>query len=143
MICEIEGTTVVPQTFSYRDIGFGDPVALPVQSCTLRYSVTEVCALLDDAYRTCVRDLKADFEATGDASPAYLHDLGYPAIDNLVQNTDHFCRMIHVFLLEDLLRQSFPWSDACQDVQWILNNVDAIASHDGVVEIFGHVFRKV
>jgi hypothetical protein len=143
MICEVNDQPVLAETVGYREIGFDEPVNVPLWPYRLSYGITEVCDLIAEDYRAWVQEMRADFEASKDPYPEYLHNLGFPSLDVLVQHEADFCRTIQKFLFWDLLRRSFPWSAAGRDVQWIMNSIDSVSCHDGAVEVVGQVFRKV
>jgi hypothetical protein len=90
-----------------------------------------------------VENMKLDYEKTGDMDPKYLHDLGYPMIDTLVQHEASFCELIRVYLYSELFRHSFPWSPPYRDVRWIINSIDAVRCRGRAIEVLGQVFRKV
>lgn len=143
MLCEINGEPVLAHWISYRELGFGGPVELPLYPYTLKFDLTEIRGLIAEDANAFVQDMKIDFEQTGDSYPQYLHDLGYPSIDKLVQHESAFCETIQRYLYSDLFGHCFPWSTPYRDVRWIINNIDAVRGHGGVIEVLGQVFRKV
>lgn len=143
MICEVNGEHKESQYISYREPGFGGSVELPLYPYVLRYGINEMCDLIAEDFNAFVHEMKLDFEQTGDAHPLYLHDLGYPPIDILVQHESEFCQIIRTFLYSELFNSSFPWSQPYQNVRWIINNIDSVYYCQGVVVVTGQVFRKV
>ena len=143
MICEVNNEPTPVHWISYRELGFGEPLELTFYTYTLRYDLAELCRLIAVDTNTFVQDMKRDYEQTGDSDPQFLHDLGYPLIDRLVQHEGAFCETIRRFLYSELLRHSFPASPPYQDVRWIINSVDIVRCHNGSVEVLGQAYRKV
>ncbi|AWM36232.1 hypothetical protein GobsT_59860 [Gemmata obscuriglobus] len=143
MICEVNGEPALAYWISYLELGFGGPVERQLYPYALKFEVAEVCGLIAVDANTFVQEMKLDFERTSDSYPQYLHDLGYPSIDNLVQNEGAFCETIRRYLYSELFGRCFPWSPPYRDVRWIISSVDAVRAHSGVIEVLGQAFRKV
>lgn len=143
MHCEVNGESTPVQWISYRELGFGESVEVPLYPYVLNYGITEIRDLIAADANDFVRDMKADYEQTGDSSPRFLHDLGYPMIDILVQHERAFCETIRIFLYSELFRRSFPAAPPYRDMRWIINSVEMIRCQGGVIEVLGQAFRKV
>lgn len=142
MNCEVNGEPTPNNWISYREPGFGGPVELPLYPYSLKYDLIEVLDLIAEDANAFVEDMKHDYEQTGDSYPHYLHDLGYPSIEILIQHEAAFCETIRAFLPSELLRRSFPGFPH-EDLRWLINSVDAVRCHNGCVEVIGQAFRKV
>ncbi len=143
MICEVNGELIPAHRISYLELGFNGPVELPLYPYKLRCNLTEVRDLIAEDANDFVLDMKYDYEQTGDSYPQYLHDLGYPLIDRLVQHEDAFCETIRGYLYSELFARSFSGGPPYLDVRWIICSVDTVRCHCGGIEVLGQAFQKV
>lgn len=143
MICEVNNEPTPAHWISYLELGFNGPVELPLYPYTLTYDLAEVFRLIAEDYHGWAQETKKDNEKIGDTYPQYLHDIGYPTIDILVQHEDAFCETIRTWLHSELLSHCFPWKHPYRDVCWVICSVDTVRCRGGSVEVFGQAFRKV
>ncbi len=142
MICELDGQIIRDHVISYRDLGFGEPLENASHQYRLRLECKEVCDGIAEGYRKWVHEMKSDFELTGDASPMYLHRLGYPALDVFVNDKLALSSALKDFLYLDLFRQILPWDASSDVVRWIINDIQAIDFENDEFVVIGHAFDK-
>ena len=143
MICEVNSELIPAHWISYLELGFNGPVELPLYSYKLRYNLSEIRDLIAEDANNFVLDMKQDYEQTGDSYPQYLHDLGNPLIDRLMQHEDAFCETIRTYLYSELFARSFSGAPPYQEVRWILCSVDTVRCRGGGTEVLGQAFQKV
>jgi hypothetical protein len=143
MNCTLDGREVSPEVFSFRELGFGKPVTLPLHQYTLAYDKDELLGLLDTAYLKWITEMKTDFETTGDPYPEYLSKLRFPALPTLLKHDKELCRCIEEFLYRDLFENSFPWSAGEEHVRWMINTIEMVECFGEMVMISGEAFKRV
>jgi len=143
MICQISGQPISPTLITYRELGFGQPVELPVQDYQIAYDRTEFINLLKADYKELLEDQKTDDEATADPYPKYLRELGYPTLEVLLDHPDYLEDMVTWFLWDELLALTFAAKPGGETTwKWVINSIDKVEVRNGTVCITGKVFER-
>src|SRR5258706_6474722 len=125
MICRVSEQIVPPESISYRVLGFGQTPDLPLRPYSLEYASSEILELLKDDYFEWLRDMRQDFELTGDRyAIEYLIDQNYPPIEKLYEQPNHFSSAIRIFFYRDLFEKSF--TNSGETFRWVINDIDRI-----------------
>lgn len=141
MICEIDGQEVAREAVSYRGLGFGEDVPLETSPYALRYHRPELLVILARPYQRWLREMKEDFQLTGDDSGAeYLRRFGYPSLEELVQHQSEFCKAIKTFLYLDLLDASLGAPND-ERLKWVINGIDELGFAGGSLVLRGRAYR--
>jgi hypothetical protein len=143
MICRIAGQSVPSTTVTYRELGFGQSVESPLHDYQIVYDREEFINLLADDYEELLADQKADDVATGEPSPKYFQELGYPSLGELIGHPDYLSDAITWLLWDDLLSSTFPPdSGAEKSWRWVINSIDGVDVQDGTIVVKGKVFAR-
>ncbi len=143
MICRIDGQPVAAAAITYRDLGFGQPVELPLHDYQIVYDRKEFTDLLAADYVELRDDQKADDEATGDPWPRYFRELGYPSLEELLGHPGYLEDTVSRYLWDDLLSLTFPAKPGAETSwKWVINSIDKVEVKNQSVVIRGKVFDR-
>jgi hypothetical protein len=141
MICRISDQPVSPAAITYRELGFGQEVDLPLHPYQIVYGRSEFTDLLAKDYDELIEELKRDDQATGDSD--FFRELGYPTLPILIDHPDRLSDAIIWYLWIDLLPLTFPnKAGAEQNWKWVINSIDKVEVQNETVVVRGKVYVK-
>jgi len=88
---------------------------------------------LSAAHAQCMRDLQKDDRIAADPEPSPLRDVGYPSLNQVLNNAEARFELIEVFLYRDVFESFLPHLPS-RAASFMINSVeDVAASPDSVV----------
>jgi hypothetical protein len=77
MRVSLNGKEIPNEQITYRELGFGQAVDLPMRSYEIEMALPEFISVLEPHYEKLVQELKNDYEQVGDKDPECLFKLNY------------------------------------------------------------------
>jgi hypothetical protein len=143
MICRIDGQPVPLTAITYRELGFGQPVDLPLHDYQIIYDRKEFTDLLQADYEELLADQRHDDERTNDPHPRYFRELAYPPLEEFLKHPDYLSDAIIWYLWDDLLSLTVPTEPGVENSwKWVINSIDKAEVKDETVIITGKVFAR-
>lgn len=133
----IDGENVPPDQVTFSELGFGTPNIDRPSSYELRIPARDFIEQFGDVYDECIEDLKLDDAVTGDVSPSYSTESGYPSLRELIViGGTQFHDFIYSFLKFDIFEVFFRDVDP-KGARFTLGTTDEIVVDDEYVRIRG------
>lgn len=142
--CSIGDQKISCSLLSFRELSFGsDASPLRVEPYSILVERGEFLNKFRSIYDEWIEDQKADDLKTGNPSPSYFHDLGYPSLEAFMNHPDEFQDLIKCYLPLDTLAAFLELKVGSRDgVKWIANSIDEVAIFDDGVKISGSAFPR-
>lgn len=141
MICRIAGQFVPPTAVTYRELGFGRQLEPPLHDYQIVYDREEFINLLANDYEELLEDQKAEDALSGEPSPKYFQELGYPSLRQFLAHPDYLADAISWLLWDVLLSATFP-PGAENSWRWVINSIDGVDVQNGTIVVMGKVFER-
>ena len=136
----LSGKNIDSNKFTYRDVGFGKQVDLPLYQWEAKLGQFDFFTAMRPIYDECINDLKRDDEITGEFDPPFPGAETYPDLESFVSNNfQEFVIFFRAYFISDFLSHFFNESD---DWEYVINSIDEISRMNGVLIFKGLAYKR-
>jgi len=129
------------ENFTYREIGFGKSVELPLFSWEAEIERGQFIELFEPIYSECIEELKHDDVVTGEFCAPHEGATDYPNLIKFINDfPSDFIDFFKTYFIQDLLEHLFGGN---REWKYVINSLETINLDRDNITLGGKAYMKV